>query len=194
MKLSLSTRLRSGLASSAAKPPLAGDLPELRAVASTAAAVLIAITDRPDPGVILTVRHELMRTHAGQIAFPGGRTDPGEGPVDAALREAFEELGLKPAEVDVIGVLDEYRTVSGYAITPVIGAILPDLPLEPHEAEVSGWFEAPLGHLLNPSNQRLESGVFGGRERHYWVIEWKDKRIWGATAAILINLSRRLQW
>jgi 8-oxo-dGTP pyrophosphatase MutT (NUDIX family) len=194
VKLRLSNGLRSALASPAAEPPLDGDLPELRATASIRAAVLIAITDRREPGLILTVRHELLRTHGGQIAFPGGRLDPDEDPNEAALREALEELGIKPSNVEVIGALDEYRTVSGYSITPVIGIIPPDISLVPHDAEVAGWFEAPLRHLLDPANHRLESAVFGGRERHYWVIEWEDKRIWGATAAILVNLSRRLQW
>jgi 8-oxo-dGTP pyrophosphatase MutT (NUDIX family) len=192
--MSVAHRLRSALASPATEPPLAGDLPEIRAGASIPAAVLVAITDRPEPGLILTVRRENLRTHAGQIAFPGGRADPGEEPIVAALREAFEEIGLEPAKVDVIGVLEDYRTVSGYAITPVIGVVPPDLPLEPHEEEVASWFEAPLGHLLDPANHRLEDAIFGGRERHYWVIEWAGKRIWGATAAILVNLSRRLQW
>jgi len=194
VKLSLSERLRSALRSPGQEPPLTGDFPELRAQAEIPAAVLIAITDGTRAGVILTERHERMRTHAGQIAFPGGRADPGETPVDAALRESFEEVALDPSVVEVVGTLDEYRTVSGYVITPVIGVIPPDIPLQAQEAEVAGWFEAPLAHLLDPGNQRLEKAVFGGRERHYWVIEWGGKRIWGATAAILINLTRRLNW
>lgn len=192
--MSLADRLRAALASPAAEPPLTGDLPELRAAASTPAAVLIAITDRREPGVILTVRREHLRTHAGQIAFPGGRADPGEEAIAAALREASEEIGLSPAAVQVIGALDEYRTVSSYVITPIIGLVPPDLPLAPHEFEVAAWFEAPLSYLLDPANQRFESAVFAGRERHYWVVEWQGIRIWGATAAILVNLARRLQW
>ena len=194
VKLGLSDRLRSALDSPATELPLSGDFPELRADAAIPAAVLIAITDRPNPGMILTERHERMRTHAGQIAFPGGRTEPGEEPVDAALRESFEELALNRAAVELVGTLGEYRTVSGYVITPVIGVIPPDLQLQPRQSEVAGWFEAPLGYLLNPANQRVEKTVFGGRERHYWVIEWEGNRIWGATAAILINLARRLNW
>jgi 8-oxo-dGTP pyrophosphatase MutT (NUDIX family) len=194
VKLSLSDRLRSALASPAQEPLLVGDFPELRAQAAIHAAVLIAITDRPNAGIILTERHERMRTHAGQIAFPGGRAEPGETPVDAALRESFEELALDPSAVEVVGALDEYRTVSGFVITPVVGVIPPDLRLEANEAEVAGCFEAPLDYLLDPANQRAEKAVFGGRERHYWVIEWGGKRIWGATAAILVNLARRLKW
>jgi 8-oxo-dGTP pyrophosphatase MutT (NUDIX family) len=192
--VTLAERVRAALAEPGKVPPVAGDLPEQRSLASLAAAVLIAITDRGDPGVILTVRREHLRTHAGQIAFPGGRIDEGEEPVAAALREAREELGLDPAVVDLAGRLDEYRTVTGYVVTPVIGVIPPDLPLQPHEHEVADWFEAPLAHLLDPANQQLETAVFAGLERRYWQIEWNGRHIWGATAAMLINLSRRLRW
>lgn len=187
-------QIRSRLGSPAKEPPIAGDLPELRALAETQAAVLIAITDRSEPGVILTVRREHLRTHAGQIAFPGGRVDPGEDSVSAALREAQEELGLDPGLVDVAGTIEDYRTVTGYVVTPVIGVAPPGLPLVPHEHEVADWFEAPLAFLLDPANHSPESAVFGGRERRYWQIEWNGRRIWGATAAMLVNLSRRLQW
>ena len=193
-EVKLAERIQVALASPAAEAPLTGDLPEERALATISAAVLIAITERAEPGVILTVRREHLRTHAGQIAFPGGRLDEGEHAVDAALREAEEELGLLPSAVEVAGALDEYRTVTGYVVTPVIGAIPPDLPLRPHEHEVADWFEAPLAYLLDPSNQQLQSAVFAGLERRYWQIQWNGRRIWGATAAMLVNLSRRLQW
>ena len=193
-EVTVAERIRAALAEPAKVPPVAGDLPEQRAVANLPAAVLIAITDRSDPGVILTVRREHLRTHAGQIAFPGGRLDEREEPIAAALREAQEELGLDPALVDLAGRLDEYRTVTGYVVTPVIGVIPPDLPLQPHEHEVADWFEAPLAHLLDPANQQLETAVFAGLERRYWQIEWNDRRIWGATAAMVVNLTRRLQW
>jgi 8-oxo-dGTP pyrophosphatase MutT (NUDIX family) len=109
----LKDRIRLALESRAAEPPLAGDLPEQRALATIPAAVLIAITERDEPGVILTVRREHLRTHAGQIAFPGGRLDPGEDAVQAALREAEEELVLRPSSVEVAGAIDDYRTVTG---------------------------------------------------------------------------------
>jgi 8-oxo-dGTP pyrophosphatase MutT (NUDIX family) len=192
--VTLAERVRAALAEPGKVPPVAGDLPEQRSLASLAAAVLIAITDRGDPGVILTVRREHLRTHAGQIAFPGGRIDEGEEPVAAALREAREELRLDPAVVELAGRLDEYRTVTGYVVTPIIGVVPPDLPLQPHEHEVADWFEAPLAHVLDPGNQHLETAVFAGLERRYWQIEWNGRRIWGATAAMLVNLSRRLQW
>ena len=156
--------------------------------------MLIAITDRPEPGVLLTVRREHLRTHAGQIAFPGGRVDAGEDAVAAALREAREEIGLDPSVVEIVGPLDAYRTVTSFVVTPVLGVIPPGLPLAAHEPEVADWFEAPLDYLLDSANQTLETAVFAGRERRYWQIEWDGKRIWGATAAMLVNLSRRLQW
>jgi len=190
----LAERLRSALDRPESQPQLTGDFPELSNVNAVRAAVLIAVTDRPDPGVILTVRRENLRTHAGQIAFPGGRIDTGETAVEAAIREAEEELGLAPDRVEPICELGEYRTVTSYLVTPVLATIPPDLALAPHEHEVADWFEAPLGHLLDPSNHRHQTAVFAGRERGYWQIEWNERRIWGATAAMLVNLSRRLRW
>ena len=190
----LADRVRAALAEPAAEPPLAGDYPELRANASKEAAVLIAITDRPKPGVLLTVRRENLRTHAGQIAFPGGRIEPGEEPVAAALREAHEEVLLDPAKVEVVGAIEPYRTVTGYVVTPVLGVVPPGLSLQPHEHEVAELFEAPLAYVLDPANQRRVSALFQGRERHYYEIDWEGRRIWGATAAMIVNLSRRLGW
>ena len=144
--------------------------------------------------MILTVRREHMRTHAGQVAFPGGRIDPGEDSVEAALREAWEELGLDPGAAEIVGAIDPYRTVTGYVVTPVLAVVQPDQPLSPHEHEVADWFEAPLGFVLDPTNQQYKSALFQGRERHYYEIMWGERRIWGATASMIVNLSRRLQW
>jgi 8-oxo-dGTP pyrophosphatase MutT (NUDIX family) len=190
----LAERLRASLAAPALQPPLEGDYAELRAQASVPAAVLIAITAREDPGVILTVRREHLRTHAGQVAFPGGRNEPDEDPVDAALREAEEELLLPRGSAELAGAIEPYRTVTGFVVTPVVAVIPPDLPLQPHEHEVADWFEAPLDYLLDPAHQQLRSALFAGRERHYYEIVWNERRIWGATAAMIVNLSRRLQW
>lgn len=190
----LAQRLRAALARAPAGAPLTGDLPEARALACIDAAVLMAITNRPEPGIILTVRREHLRTHAGQIAFPGGRLDEGEDPVGAALREAHEEILLEPADVRIVDSIEPYRTVTGYVVTPVIGVVRPDLPLQAHEHEVADWFEAPLTFLLDPSNHQQRSALFQGKERHYYEILWNGRRIWGATAAMIVNLSRRLQW
>ncbi|MFL6731431.1 MAG: CoA pyrophosphatase [Sphingomicrobium sp.] len=192
--MKLAERLRQALAAPPAEPPVDGDLPALRAAAEIPAAVLIAVTERDDPGVILTVRREHLRTHAGQIAFPGGRLDAGEDATAAALREAHEEILLDPSSVEVAGKIEPYRTVTGYVVTPVLGVIAPDLPLQPHEHEVADWFEAPLAFLLDQANQHRRSALFQGVTRHYYEIIWNERRIWGATAAMIVNLSRRLQW
>lgn len=191
---SLARQLKAALQSSPVEPPLSGDLPELRGKASNAAAVLVAITERPEPGLLLTVRRNDMRTHAGQVAFPGGRLDPGETAVAAAIREAQEEIMLEPSAVSVVGAIEPYRTVTGYVVTPVIATVPPDLRLAPHEREVADLFEAPLAFLLDPANQNRRAALFEGRERHYYEIMWEGRRIWGATAAMIVNLSRRLQW
>lgn len=192
--MTLAERLRAALARPPAAPSLEADMPGERAAATVPAAVLIAITDRADPGVLLTVRHEQLRTHAGQIAFPGGRLDPGEEAVTGALREADEELGLAPASTDVIGTIADYRTVTGYVITPVIAVVAAQSTLKPNVLEVADWFEAPLAFLVNPDNQHRQTALLRGAERHYYEIPWQGRRIWGATAAIIVNLSRRLQW
>ena len=159
------------------------------------AAVLIAVTDRADPGVLLTQRTETLSSHAGQIAFPGGRVDPGDdGPIAAALREADEEIGLPPTAVTVIGTADRYRTITGFEVTPVIGVVPPDLVLTPSIAEVADMFEVPLGFVLDSANHLEATVEFQGRNRHYYEIFWGDRRIWGATAAMIVNLSRRLRW
>ena len=192
--MSLAELLRARLAEVKGLPALEGDLPELRAEADLPAAVLIAITDRSEPGVILTVRREDLRTHAGQIAFPGGKVDADEDAIDAALREAHEEIFLDASVAEVVGALEPYRTVTGFVVTPVICVIPPDLPLHPHEHEVADLFEAPIAYVLDPANQQRRSALFQGKERHYYEIDWNGRRIWGATAAMIVNLSRRLQW
>jgi 8-oxo-dGTP pyrophosphatase MutT (NUDIX family) len=191
----LADRLRTALEASAPLDLLIGDLDDDTDTESHEAAVLVAITDRAEPGILFTVRREDMRTHAGQVAFPGGRIDPqDEDAASAALREAWEELGLDPAQVTMCGTADRYRTVTGFAVTPVVGVVPPDLPLAPHEDEVADWFEAPLAFVLDPANQRRVAAEFRGRTRHYFQIDWDGRRIWGATAAMLVNLSRRLKW
>ena len=197
--MTLANRLRAALEGSAERAPelLTGDFRELDADGlPTPAAVLVPVTDRAEPGVILTQRPETMRRHPGQVAFPGGRMDPeDEGdPIATALREAEEEIGLPRTLPHVIGIADRYRTGTGFEITPVVAVVPPDLTLVPHEAEVAAVFEAPLAFLLDHANHIRQSGTWYGETRHYYEIRWDDRRIWGATAAMIVNLSRRLQW
>jgi 8-oxo-dGTP pyrophosphatase MutT (NUDIX family) len=159
----------------------------------TPAAVLVAVVDRPDPTVILTLRPDTLRQHAGQIAFPGGRIDADDADaIAAALREAEEEIGLPRREVEIVGIADRYRTVTGYEVTPVVGVIPPDLPLVAEPGEVAAIFEVPLHHLLRSDHHVMRTVEWRGRDRCYYEIMWQDRRIWGATAAMIVNLSRRL--
>lgn len=195
--MTLAARLGASLVRAAPKTVyLTGDHPDLvRQAAPVAAAVLVAVTDRADPGVLLTQRTDTLRTHAGQVAFPGGRIDPADADaIAAALREAEEEIALPRTHVEVVGVADRYRTGTGFDISPVVGVVPPDLTLVPSEAEVASVFEVPLAYLLDPANLREASAMWQGTERHFYEIYWQDRRIWGATAAMIVNLARRLQW
>jgi 8-oxo-dGTP pyrophosphatase MutT (NUDIX family) len=158
-----------------------------------AAAVLVPVVDRPMPTVLLTRRHDGLRNHAGQVAFPGGRVDPGDAGVEAAaLREAWEEVALAPGAVEIVGRGDRYVTATGYSISPVIGVIAPDLPLRAHEVEVADIFEVPLHHLLDPTMHVSQEALFHGRQRPYYEITVDGWRIWGVTAGIIVDLSKRL--
>lgn len=190
--MSLVKRIIAALDGPAPPDLLVGDLIEGEETLGSPAAVLVAITDRPAPGLILTLRHADMRTHAGQVAFPGGRIDEGETACAAALREAQEELALDPAHVRILGEADPYRTVTGFAVIPIVALVPPDLALVPNPAEVEDWFEAPLDFMLDPINQQRMSTEYQGRMRHYYRINWQGRRIWGATAAMLVNLARRI--
>jgi len=168
-------------------------LPRLSDRPFAQAAVLVPIVERPQPGLILTRRRDGLRRHAGEISFPGGRIDPDDADaVAGALREAHEEIALPPDAVDVLGLLDPVVVGTGFIVTPVVGVIPANLALAPQEEEVAGIFEAPLGHLTNPANQRLETAEFAGRTRSFYVIDWADARIWGATARMLVELGKRL--
>ncbi len=160
---------------------------------ATPAAVLIAVTDLAhDPQVILTQRPRAMRDHPGQVAFPGGKLDPGEDAVTAALREAEEELALPRSAVRVIGTSDPYHTGTGFIVTPVLGVVPPGLTLIPNPEEVDAWFEAPLGLLLDPASWTTNEVFWRGANRRFLEMEWQGFRIWGVTAAIIANLSRRI--
>lgn len=195
--MTLAVTLRAALEEGHRRRPilLPGDALEREemSLGITPAAVLVAVVDRPSPTVILTVRPETMRQHPGQISFPGGRIDPGDaGPVAAALREAEEEIGLPPPAVEVIGVADLYRTVTGFEVTPVVGVVPPGLSLVAHPGEVADVFEAPLDFLLDPANHLQREAMFRGKMRTYYEIPYEGRQIWGATAAMIVNLSRRL--
>lgn len=192
LAMPLVDRIAAALAIARPEGLLAGDLAEGSESPLRQAAVLVAITDRTEPGLVLTVRHESLRDHGGQIAFPGGRIDEGEDAVAAALREAWEELALDPARVRVIGAADHYRTITGFGVTPIVALVPPGLALTPNPAEVADWFEVPLAFALDPANHVSREAVYQGRVRHYYEIMWEERRIWGATAAMLVNLSRRL--
>lgn len=189
--------LRAALAEGHRRSPelLAGDIFEMeeKERGITPAAVLVPVVDRPSPTVILTLRPDTMRNHAGQISFPGGRIDPGDADaVAAALREAEEEIGLPPDRIDVIGTADRYRTLTGFEVTPVVGVVPPDISVSPHPGEVAAVFEAPLDYLLDPANQMVRDVEWLGVKRTLYEIDWQGNRIWGATAAMIVNLSRRL--
>ncbi|HYE28194.1 MAG TPA: CoA pyrophosphatase [Allosphingosinicella sp.] len=194
--MSLSARLRDALERGRRRRPilLEGDVLEGADGDLTPAAVLVAVVDRPSPTVILTERPKTMRKHPGQISFPGGRIDPGDdGPVAAALREAEEEIALPRGAVEVVGTADPYRTITGFEVIPVVGVVPPGLRLEPQPGEVAAMFEAPLHYLLDPRHQHVRTVEWQGRERCYYEIEWEARRIWGATAAMIVNLARRLE-
>ena len=158
------------------------------------AAVLIAVTEQDKPTVLLTQRPRTMRDHPGQVAFPGGKLDQGESAVEAALREAREELGIEEHHVQIIGTTDRYQTGTGFDITPVLATVPPDLPIRPDPREVESWFEAPLDLLMDPGSWSENEVFWKGAMRRYYEMDHEGYRIWGVTAAICINLSRRLAW
>jgi 8-oxo-dGTP pyrophosphatase MutT (NUDIX family) len=162
-------------------------------VASRPAAVLVPVVDRAEPTVILTLRTADLASHAGQIAFPGGKIDPGDqSPLGAALREAEEEIGLAPALVEPFGYLDLYLTFSGFRILPTVARVTPAYALNLNRSEVSEVFEVPLAFLMSPQNHQRHSRDWKGIIRHYYAIPYQERYIWGVTAGILRNLYERI--
>jgi len=157
------------------------------------AAVLIPVVDRREPTVLLTQRTADLPSHAGQIAFPGGKIDPtDESPLAAALREAEEEVGLDRGFVGPIGYLDLYMTTLGYRIVPTVARVEPGFTLTLNRAEVDDAFEVPLSFLMQPANHQRHSREWQGLIRSYYAIPFGDRYIWGVTAGILRNLYERL--
>jgi 8-oxo-dGTP pyrophosphatase MutT (NUDIX family) len=157
------------------------------------AAVLVPIMLQPALTVLLTQRSHELKTHAGQISFPGGRVDPEDkSALDCALREAREEIGLPATHVEPLGYLDSYRTGTGFQIVPVVGLVRPGFTLTLDAREVSDAFEVPLDFLMDPANHRKDSREWRGRRRFSYAMPYRDRYIWGATAGMLKNMQQRL--
>ncbi|MBR0870569.1 CoA pyrophosphatase [Bradyrhizobium tropiciagri] len=157
------------------------------------AAVLIPVVDHPEPTVLLTQRSPNLSSHAGQISFPGGKIDATDAsPLDAALREACEEVGLKREYIDPVGYLDLYGTAFGFRILPTVAKVKPGFALEINEAEVVDAFEVPLAFLMNPENHQIHIKEFRGMDRSYYAMPFAERYIWGATAGILRVLYERI--
>lgn len=158
------------------------------------AAVLVPVIDRLEgPTLLLTLRTDHLTKHAGQVAFPGGRLDPGEGPVEAALREAWEEVGLAPDRVEPLGLSSTYETVTGYAVTPVVARVRATFDLRLNPEEVADAFEAPWAFFMDDANHERRFFETGGVRRWYWAMPWQDRLVWGATAGMLRALWVRLK-
>jgi len=162
--------------------------------APVAAAVLFPIVLRPvAPTVLLTRRTDHLKDHPGQISFPGGRVEPDDvSPAHTALREAEEEIGLAPAHVEIAGYLPEYLTSTGFRVTPVVAVVTPPFSLRLDPFEVAEAFEVPLDFLLDPANHRRHALHYRGRLRHFHAMPWGEYFIWGATAGMIVSLSRVL--
>lgn len=158
------------------------------------AAVLIGLVNRPDgPAIILTERTAHLKNHPAEVSLPGGRIEAvDDGPEAAALREAFEEIGLEPAKVEVLGCLPTYRTISDFCVSPVVGWIEPPVSFTLDRHEVADVFELPLSFVLDADNHARETWHRDGEERGYFVLPYPGRRIWGATAGMLVCLARTL--
>ncbi len=161
--------------------------------ALTAAAVLVPLVERPGGlTVLLTRRSDSLKRHSGQVAFPGGKAEPGETPVKTALRETFEEIGVEGRFIRPIGMADTYETGTGFAITPVVALVSPDFEIVREEAEVAEVFETPFAFLMDPGNHELRvMKAADGIERRFYAMPYEERTIWGATAGIVRGLYDR---
>ncbi|MFN3076856.1 MAG: CoA pyrophosphatase [Alphaproteobacteria bacterium] len=164
-------------------------------VVTTPAAVLVPLVDRPGGLTLLfTRRTEHLHHHGGQICFPGGRMEEGDGGViDTALRETAEEIGLDIRRIQVIGRLDDYRTITGFLVTPIVGILEPPFELAPDTFEVAEVFEMPLSYLLDPANHQRITVKGSDPPRSAYAVTYEGRVIWGATAGMLMNLYRILR-
>jgi 8-oxo-dGTP pyrophosphatase MutT (NUDIX family) len=161
--------------------------------ATRPAAVLVPVVAKPEPTVLLTQRTPDLKSHSGQIAFPGGKIDPTDAtPQAAALREALEEIGLEERFVEPIGYLDLYLTFSGFRILPLVARVDPDYRLTINPGEVADAFEVPLEFLMTPANHQRHKRDWKGVERQYYAMPFNERYIWGVTAGILRNLYERI--
>ncbi|HUO54572.1 MAG TPA: CoA pyrophosphatase [Rhodoblastus sp.] len=157
------------------------------------AAVLAPVVDRDGgPNLLLTLRAGSLREHSGQIAFPGGKIEPGESPVEAALREAEEEIGLSRKRVEILGCLDPYETSTGFRVFPLVGLLRPPLDLTLNRDEVDDVFETPLSFLMDAANHQRHFRQWQGRRRQFYAMPYENHYIWGATAGMIRNLYERL--
>jgi 8-oxo-dGTP pyrophosphatase MutT (NUDIX family) len=163
------------------------------AFSAVKAAVLLPLIQRNEPVLLFTRRTQSLARHSGQVSFPGGRSEPHDlSPVETALRETFEETGIASSFVSVAGYLDRYLTGTGFDIQPVVGLVAEGFALMPDASEVAATFEVPLAFLLDPANRRRETRHLGGRERRFYAFTYQGHEIWGATAAIIVNLAEHL--
>ena len=190
----LSRRAPPAAAEAVAAPASSDDAMDLVQRPLVPAAVLVGIVQGVAPGVLLTKRTAHLTRHAGQVAFPGGRIDPGDAsPEAAALREAQEEVGLDPAQAELAGRLPDYVTGTGFRVTPVLALLPSGLDYRPAEEEVDAVFTLPLAVLLDPAAPQRRRAEFLGRVREFWVWPHPEHYIWGATAAILVHLAHHLR-
>jgi mutator protein MutT len=154
--------------------------------------VLIGIVEHDEPTVLLTQRAAHLSDHPGQVAFPGGKIDKGETPLEAAMREAYEEVGLEKSFVDPVGYLDVYVTSRNYRIVPTLAHVRPGFDLTLNTQEVDNVFEVPLSFLMNPANHQRQSRDYRGVKRHFWAMPFGERYIWGVTAGILRGLYEQM--
>lgn len=169
------------------------DVPLAYPLTPKPAAVLVPVVMREEPALLLTERSAALRQHSGQIAFPGGRVDPTDASIlDAACREAQEEIGLDSRFISPLGYLDAYLSTTNYLVIPVVARVSPSYTLNLNPHEVADTFEVPLGFLMDPERHELHSREWKGRLRRYYAMPYEGRYIWGVTAGIIRNLYERL--